>query len=97
MVEAALAPLHIKGGSPCEYPHTDQVESVNIKLSCADFRTFNGRSGFWIFFMENILSKAGVGGYTIYFCKDYVQRIRKEIIIYFTYYRMLSMEEAHPM
>jgi hypothetical protein len=21
MVEAALAPLHIKGGSPCEYPH----------------------------------------------------------------------------
>jgi hypothetical protein len=22
MVEAALAPLHIKGGSPCEYPHT---------------------------------------------------------------------------
>jgi hypothetical protein len=23
-VGAALAPLHIKGGSPCEYPHTDQ-------------------------------------------------------------------------
>jgi hypothetical protein len=22
MVEAGLAPLHIKGGSPCEYPHT---------------------------------------------------------------------------
>jgi len=22
MVEAALAPLHIKGGSPCEYPHS---------------------------------------------------------------------------
>jgi hypothetical protein len=21
-VEAALAPLHVKGGSPCEYPHT---------------------------------------------------------------------------
>jgi hypothetical protein len=21
MVEAALAPLHVKGGSPCEYPH----------------------------------------------------------------------------
>jgi hypothetical protein len=23
MVEAALAPLHVKGGSPCEYPHRD--------------------------------------------------------------------------
>jgi len=22
MVEAALSPLHVKGGSPCEYPHT---------------------------------------------------------------------------
>jgi hypothetical protein len=20
-VEAALSPLHVKGGSPCEYPH----------------------------------------------------------------------------
>ena len=27
MVEAALAPLHIKGGSPCEYPH---MQSTNI-------------------------------------------------------------------
>jgi hypothetical protein len=25
MVEAALAPLHIEGGSPCEYPHTDMT------------------------------------------------------------------------
>jgi hypothetical protein len=25
MVEAALAPLHIKGGSPCEYPHTTYI------------------------------------------------------------------------
>jgi hypothetical protein len=31
MVEAALAPLHIKGGSPCEYPHNipDLGESMN--------------------------------------------------------------------
>jgi hypothetical protein len=27
MVEAALAPLHVKGGSPCEYPHT-QLKSM---------------------------------------------------------------------
>jgi hypothetical protein len=46
-------------------------ESVNIKLSCTDFGTFNGRSDHWIFFKENILSKAGVGGYAQYFQQDF--------------------------
>jgi hypothetical protein len=27
MVEAALAPLHVKGGSPCEYPHINRMQS----------------------------------------------------------------------
>ncbi len=46
-------------------------ESVNIKLSCADFGTFNGRSDHWIMFKENTLSKAGVGGYAQYFKQDF--------------------------
>jgi hypothetical protein len=46
-------------------------DSVSIKLSCADFGPFNGRSDQWITFKENMLSKAGVGGYTQYFNKDY--------------------------
>jgi hypothetical protein len=44
---------------------------VNIKLSCTDFGTFNGRSDHWISFKENILSKAGVGGYAQYFQQDF--------------------------
>lgn len=42
-------------------------DSVSIKLSCADFGIFNGRSDQWIAFKENNLSKAGVGGYAKYF------------------------------
>jgi hypothetical protein len=30
MVEAALAPLHVKGGSPCEYPH---IQSCLLSLN----------------------------------------------------------------
>jgi hypothetical protein len=48
-----------------------EPESVNIKLSCTDFGTFNGRSDNWISFKENILSKAGVGGYAQYFQHDF--------------------------
>jgi hypothetical protein len=48
-------------------------DSVTIKLSCADFGTFNGRSDQWISFKENTLSKAGVGGYAQYFRPDFVQ------------------------
>jgi hypothetical protein len=32
MVEAALAPLHIKGGSPCEYPHITPLSIVHCAL-----------------------------------------------------------------
>jgi hypothetical protein len=48
-------------------------DSVSIKLSCADFGTFNGRSDQWITFKENTLSKAGVGGYAQYFKEDFVE------------------------
>jgi gag-polypeptide of LTR copia-type len=47
-------------------------DSVTIKLSCADFGTFNGRSDQWISFKENTLSKAGVGGYAQYFKPDFI-------------------------
>jgi hypothetical protein len=48
-----------------------EPESVNIKLSCTDFGTFNGRSDNWISFKENILSKTGVGGYAQYFQQEF--------------------------
>jgi hypothetical protein len=48
--------------------------SVTIKLSCADFGVFNGRSDQWISFKENTLSKAGVGGYAQYFRQDFIQK-----------------------
>jgi hypothetical protein len=47
-------------------------DSVTIKLSCADFGTFNGRSDQWISFKENTLSKAGVGGYAQYFKQGFI-------------------------
>jgi hypothetical protein len=47
-----------------------EPESVNIQLSCTDFGTFNGRSDNWISFKDNILSKAGVGGYAHYFQQE---------------------------
>lgn len=48
-------------------------DSVSIKLSCADFGTFDGRSDHWITFKENTLSKAGVGGYAQYFKEDFTE------------------------
>lgn len=48
-----------------------QDKSVPIRLNCADFGTFNGRSDQWIGFKENILSKAGVGGYSQYLKPDF--------------------------
>lgn len=48
-------------------------DSVSIKLSCADFGTFDGRSDHWITFKENTLSKAGVGGYSQYFKEGFVE------------------------
>jgi len=48
------------------------TEPVNIKLSCADFGNFNGRSDQWITFKENTLSKAGVGGYAQFFKPDFI-------------------------
>jgi hypothetical protein len=54
-------------------PKARNQDSVTIKLSCADFGTFNGRSDQWISFKENTLSKAGVGGYAQYFRPDFIQ------------------------
>ncbi len=48
-------------------------DSVSIKLSCADFGTFDDRSDHWITFKENTLSKAGVGGYSQYFKEGFVE------------------------
>ncbi len=49
----------------------DQGKSIPIRLNCADFGTFNGRSDYWISFKENILSKVGVGGYSQYLRPDF--------------------------
>ncbi len=49
----------------------DHTRAVPIRLNCADFGTFNGRSDQWINFKENILSKAGVGGYSQYLKPDF--------------------------
>ncbi len=49
-----------------EDTNRDQVKSMLIRLNCADFGTFNGRSDHWISFKENILSKAGGCGYSQY-------------------------------
>jgi hypothetical protein len=54
-------------------PRPKNQDSVTIKLSFADFGTFNGRSDQWISFKENTLSKAGVGGYAQCFKPDFVQ------------------------
>ncbi len=48
-------------------------DSISIKLSCADFGTFNGRSDQWITFKENTLSKAGIGGYAQFFKQEFVE------------------------
>jgi hypothetical protein len=53
--------------------HKKNQDSVSIKLSCADFGTFHGRSDHWIQFKENTLSKARVGGYAQYFKEDFVE------------------------
>jgi hypothetical protein len=50
-------------------------DSVSIKLSCADFGVFDGRSDHWITFKENTLSKAGVGGYAQYFKEDFIETL----------------------
>jgi hypothetical protein len=55
------------------YARPNKHESVSIKLSCADFGKFNGRSDQWITFKENTLSKAGVGGYAQYFKAGFVE------------------------
>jgi hypothetical protein len=53
--------------------HNKNQDSVSIKLSCADFGIFDGRSDHWISFKENTLSKAGVGGYAQYFKEDFIK------------------------
>jgi hypothetical protein len=53
-------------------PVKRETEPVNIKLSCADFGNFNGRSDHWITFKENTLSKAGVGGYAQFFKPNFI-------------------------
>jgi hypothetical protein len=54
MVEAALAPLHVKGGSPCEYPHimrySDSMHGIAIIINywalSLPFSTFNFSDAF---------------------------------------------------
>jgi hypothetical protein len=74
-------------------------ESVNIKLSCTDFGTFNGRSDHWISFKENILSKAGVGGYAQYFQQDFclTEQNKEGNNRIFYLLQMPPMVEAHHM
>lgn len=49
----------------------ERNKAAPIRLNCADFGSFNGRSDQWISFKENILSKAGVGGYSQYLKADF--------------------------
>lgn len=49
----------------------DHMKAAPIRLNCADFGTFNGRSDQWISFKENILSKAFVGGCSQYLKPDF--------------------------
>jgi hypothetical protein len=47
MVEAALAPLHTKGGSPCEYiltPPTVPIDAYNNTVQCHLTEVFEVRS-----------------------------------------------------
>jgi hypothetical protein len=53
--------------------HSKSQDSVSIKLSCADFGTFDGHSDHWISFKENTLSKARVGGYAQYFREYFIE------------------------
>jgi hypothetical protein len=55
-------------------------DSITIKLSCADFGTFNGCSDQWISFKENTLSKAGVGSYAQYIKLDFTHLFLDSII-----------------
>ncbi len=73
-------------------------DSVSIKLSCADFGVFDGRSDHWISFKENTLSEAGVGGYTQYFREDFIENAsnREGNNRIFIYYKQQQMEEGHP-
>lgn len=50
---------------------SEREKSIPIRLNCADFGTFNGRADQWTGFKENILSKAGVGGYSQYLKADF--------------------------
>ncbi len=74
-------------------------DSVTIKLSCADFGTFNGRSDQWISFKENTLSKAGVGVMHSTLNKDspYQTATEKETIVSSIYYRLPLTEGGHLM
>ncbi len=61
-----------------EASHIEREKSVPIKLNCSDFGTFNGRADQWIGFKENIMSKAGVGGYSQYLKRDFILNKRNE-------------------
>jgi hypothetical protein len=81
-----LPSIWASSSTPLEYQRNKHKDSVSIKLSCADFGTFNGRSDHWITFKENTLSKAGVGGYAQYFKEGFIEtdanRERKNRIFY---------------
>jgi hypothetical protein len=60
-----------KNRDEVEDTNRDQGKSIPIRLNCAVFGSFNGRSDHWITFKENILSKEGVGGYSQYLKLDF--------------------------
>jgi hypothetical protein len=61
-----------------EVSNREREKSVLIRLNCADFGTFNGRADQWISFKDNILSKAGVGGYSQYLQENFKVSDRNE-------------------
>ncbi len=70
-----LPSLWDESRSDIDQQRNKNQDSVSIKLSCADFGTFDGRSDHWIGFKENTLSKAGVGGYAQYFREDFSETV----------------------
>jgi hypothetical protein len=76
-----------------------QEKAMPIRLNCADFVTFNGRADQWIGFKENILSKAGVGGYSQYLKADFKlsERNKEGNQRIFTYSNLLRTGVEHRM
>jgi hypothetical protein len=57
-------------------PNNTKEDSVAIKFSRSDFGTFHGQADKCITFKENILSKDGVGSYSMYLKKEFLLESR---------------------